>query len=113
MTRFLVILCSMLLLSAGAAQGQERRVALVVGVSHYAHAPALAHTLDDARDMAAALKRLHFDVDLVLDPDRGALESAVRRLGQRSSGAEASLFYYSGHGLESQGSTGSCRQART
>jgi hypothetical protein len=81
----------------------ERRVALVVGAASYAHAPALAHTLDDARDVAAALKRLGFDVDLVLDPNRGDLERAVRRLGERSRGADASLFYYSGHAIESQG----------
>jgi uncharacterized caspase-like protein len=81
----------------------ELRVALVVGAAKYEHAPTLANTLDDAREMAAALKRLGFDVDLVLDPDRASLEAAVRRLGQRSRGADAALFYYSGHALESQG----------
>jgi hypothetical protein len=88
---------------AAPCQADEHRVALVVGVSNYAHAPALAHTLDDARDMSGALKRLGFEVDLVLDPDRAALEAAVRRLGQKSRGADASLFYYSGHAIESQG----------
>jgi uncharacterized caspase-like protein len=81
----------------------ELRVALVVGAAKYEHGATLANTLDDARDTAAALKRLGFDVDLVLDPDRASLEAAVRRLGQRSRGADAALFYYSGHALESQG----------
>jgi hypothetical protein len=80
-----------------------RRVALVVGAAEYAHAPALAHTLSDARDVAAALTRLEFEVDLVLNPDRAALENAVRRLGQKSHGADTSLFYFSGHALEAQG----------
>jgi hypothetical protein len=99
----LLLLIYFLLWSVPSFPAEERRVALVVGVSHYAHAPALAHTLDDAHDMAGALKRLRFDVDLVLDPDRAALESAVKRLGRRSIGADVSLLYYSGHALESQG----------
>jgi hypothetical protein len=97
----LIGLAFLCLTDTGAAA--ERRVALVVGAAKYAHAHALAHTLDDARDTAAALKRLGFEVDLVLDPDRAALEAAVRRLGQKSRGADASLFYYSGHALEAQG----------
>ncbi|HMA71428.1 MAG TPA: caspase family protein [Xanthobacteraceae bacterium] len=79
------------------------RVALVVGVSNYEHAGRLPSTLNDAQDMAAALKRLGFDVEMLLDPSRSALESAVRRYGDRSVGAEVSLFHYSGHALESAG----------
>jgi Caspase domain len=77
------------------------RVALVVGVSNYEHAGRLTNTLNDANDMATALKRLGFDVETVLDPDRPALEAAVRRYGDRSANADVSLFYYSGHAMES------------
>jgi hypothetical protein len=101
--RFAILLGVAVLWLTNTCAAAERRVALVVGAASYAHAPALAHTLDDARDVAAALKRLGFDVDLVLDPNRGDLERAVRRLGERSRGADASLFYYSGHAIESQG----------
>jgi uncharacterized caspase-like protein len=76
----------------GPARSAERRAALVVGVSNYRHAPVLANTLNDARAVAGALGRLGFDVELVVDPDRGTLETAVRRLGQRAQVAEASLF---------------------
>ena len=79
------------------------RVALVVGVSNYEHAGRLANTLNDANDMAATLKRLGFDVETLLDPNRFALEGAVRRYGDRSLNADVSLFYYSGHALESAG----------
>jgi Caspase domain len=103
MIRFLLLLGLAFLWVTDTCAAAERRVALVVGAAKYAHAHALAHTLDDARDVAAALKRLGFDVDLVLDPDRAVLEGAVRRLGQKSRGADASLFYYSGHALEAQG----------
>ena len=59
------------------------RVALVVGVSNYEHAGRLANTLNDANDMAATLRRLSFDVETLLDPNRFALEGAVRRYGDR------------------------------
>jgi hypothetical protein len=99
----LLVLIGLALISVPDAAAAARRVALVVGAGEYAHAPALGHTLSDARDVAAALTRLEFDVDLVLDPDRAALEAAVRRLGQKSHAADASLFYFSGHALEAQG----------
>jgi uncharacterized caspase-like protein len=50
--------------------------------------------------MTAALKRLGFDVETLLDPNRSALKAAVRRYGDRSANADVSLFYYSGHALE-------------
>jgi uncharacterized caspase-like protein/CubicO group peptidase (beta-lactamase class C family) len=85
------------------AQAAGSRVALVVGVSKYEHAPALANTINDASAVAAALKRVGFDVETLLDPDRSVLEAGVRRYGERSAGSEASLFYYSGHALEVAG----------
>jgi len=103
MVRLLVVIGLALISVTDTSAAASRRVALVVGAAEYAHAPGLAHTLSDARDVAAALTRLEFDVDLVLNPDRSALENAVRRLGQKSHGADASLFYFSGHALEAQG----------
>jgi hypothetical protein len=85
---------------AGAA---GRRVALVVGVSKYEHAAVLTNTVNDANDMTAALKRAGFDVELLIDPNRAALEAAIRRYGDRSVGAELSLFHYSGHAIEAGG----------
>jgi hypothetical protein len=77
------------------------RGALVVGVSNYEHPGRLTNTLNDANDMATALKRLGFDVETVLDPSRPILEAAVRRYGDRSADADVSLLYYSGHAMES------------
>jgi hypothetical protein len=88
---------------ASPAAAPERRVALVVGASAYVAVPHLANTLADATEIAAALRRLGFDVDLVTDPDRAALEAAVRRLGERASGAEAAVFFFAGHGVEVAG----------
>ena len=100
MVRTIAFTICFVLLSVSSMQANERRVALVVGVADYKHAPRLINTENDARDMAGALGRLGFEVELVLNPDRLAFEAAVRRLGQRSRGADASLFYYTGHALE-------------
>nr|UXE44780.1 hypothetical protein Hi04_10k_c377_00009 [uncultured bacterium] len=99
-------LAAILVLAAVAslpAAALERRVALVVGASSYVAVPHLANTLSDATEVATALRHLSFDVDLVTDPDRAALESAVRRLGERASGADAALFFFAGHGVEVAG----------
>jgi hypothetical protein len=100
MLRALVLALLLLALSFGMAHADGGRVALVVGVSQYEHAGSLPNTLNDAKDMSAALKRLGFDVETMLDPSRSSLEAAVRRYGDRSTGAEVSVFYYSGHALE-------------
>ncbi len=97
---FIAISFVLLLGTVSAAVSQEKRVALVVGVSAYKHANTLPNTLNDAKDIAAALSRLGFEVETVKDPDRAALEASVRRLGDRARGADVALFYYAGHALE-------------
>jgi uncharacterized caspase-like protein len=92
-----------LALLAGSAVAAERRVALVVGVSAYRAVPPLRNTRNDASGVSAALGRLGFEVDTVLDPDRSALETAVRRLGVQARGADVALFFYAGHAVESGG----------
>ena len=99
----LIAACALVLAFATSASGAEKRVGLVVGISSYEHAPRLANTENDAKDIAEALRSVGFDVELVLNPDRLNLESAVRRLGQRSHDADASLFYYAGHAIEVAG----------
>jgi hypothetical protein len=85
------------------AQAPARRVAVVVGVGAYQTVPPLANPPRDARAIAEALKKLGFDTTLVVDPDRNALERAIRTLGDKSAGAEAALFFFAGHGVEAGG----------
>ncbi len=98
--RLLLAVLAALLLATPALAQPGARVALVVGVGAYRAIPPLANPPNDARAMAATLTRLGFEVDLVMDPDRLAMEQAVRRLGQRATGADAALFFYAGHALE-------------
>ena len=46
------------------------------------------------------MRRLGFGVDLVIDPDRNAMESSIRNFGRKAEGAAASVFYYAGHAIE-------------
>lgn len=91
---------ALLLLIAGAAEAVAQRVALVIGNGAYREAPALANPEADARGVAAALDRLGFMTDLVLDADRSGMEAAIRRFGEAAAGAEAALVYYAGHAVE-------------
>src|SRR5271166_4812542 len=50
--------------------GAAKRVALVIGNGAYAQAGTLTNPVNDATDMANALKRFGFDVILGLDLDR-------------------------------------------
>src|SRR5262249_43878958 len=77
--------------SLGLVHAGGARIALVIGVSNYERAASLPNTLNDAKDVSAALKRLGFDVETVLDPSRSSLEAAVRRYGDRSVGAEVGV----------------------
>ena len=81
----------------------DGRVALVVGNSAYAHIGRLSNPDNDAQDMSAALRRLGFEVTTALDADRVELTDALRRFTRRSAGADVSLVFYSGHGIEMDG----------
>jgi len=81
----------------------DGRVALVVGNSTYAHIGRLPNPENDAVDMAAALARLGFDVTTELDADRVVLTEALRAFTRRSAGADVSLVFYAGHGIEMDG----------
>ena len=79
------------------------RTALVIGNSRYQSAP-LKNPANDARDIAALLKKYDFDVRLILNASHREMETAVRSFGKtlrqrRGTG----LFYYAGHGIQVKG----------
>jgi hypothetical protein len=76
------------------------RIALVVGNSAYKDDP-LPNAKNDARDMAAALRELKFDVVEAQDATRAQMQSALAEVGKRLGGKNATaLFYFAGHGLQ-------------
>ncbi len=91
------------LLSAPPEATAAGRVALVVGNGTYVHIGRLPNPGNDAADMTAALRRLGFDVTTVNDADRNGMTDALRVFTRESAGADVSLVFYAGHGLEMDG----------
>ena len=81
----------------------EKRVALVVGNSAYAHANPLPNPVNDAGDMAKALTEVGFEVILGLDVTKQALDAKVRDFARALDRADVALFFYAGHGLQASG----------
>ncbi len=80
-----------------------KRVALVVGNGAYGDLGRLPNPPNDASDIAAKLRALHFDVTLVTDGDAEAMVSALRDFGEAGVGADVALFFYAGHGMAMEG----------
>ena len=73
--------------------------ALVVGVAKYSTSP-LRCSVNDAQDMHDALKRMGYQVQLVLDPDIETLLTAKRAFSTSVMAGDICLFYFAGHGVE-------------
>jgi hypothetical protein len=74
--------------------------ALVVGISDYEKWPDLPSAGNDAREVAARLKEIGFEVKLVMDPSADQLRKALGDIVYEKGGEEnrALLFYFAGHG---------------
>jgi uncharacterized caspase-like protein len=74
--------------------------ALVVGVGNYDKWPKLPNAVHDAKDVGEKLKKLGFDVKLILDPTSSELMKALNDLTYRygRDKNQALLFFYAGHG---------------
>lgn len=88
------------LLAVAGAEAYDRRVAFVVGNSAYHNVPSLPNPANDAREVASALRRAGFEVITANDLDRTAFDVELREFVRSLAGAEVSLFYYSGHGVQ-------------
>lgn len=85
---------------AGAAKtAPGRRVALVIGNGAYETAP-LANPVNDAKDMASALRECHFTVTHLENLNKAEMEAAIRAFGEKLGNSDVVLFYYAGHGLQ-------------
>lgn len=105
MRQFMSLLAFWLFLSAQfvlpmPAHAQEKRVALVIGNSDYAHVSSLPNPANDAADMSDALKRLGFAVTLGNDLDYNEMRLMVRDFGDAAADADVVLVYFAGHGIE-------------
>lgn len=86
------------------ARPSHRRVALVIGNRTYRHAPVLANPANDAREIAAVLRRLGFtSVMEINDASRNRMAKAVKDFGDLSATAEWAIVFFAGHGIELNG----------
>jgi len=88
--------------SAGISQQNEQRVALVIGNSAYRESP-LRNPVNDATDIAAALRELGFKVTLRTDASQRQMKQALREFAQELRRGGVGLFYFAGHGVQSKG----------
>ncbi|MDQ7836195.1 MAG: SUMF1/EgtB/PvdO family nonheme iron enzyme [Humidesulfovibrio sp.] len=87
---------------AQAAPNAERRIALVIGNAAYPTAP-LKNPVNDARDMARALRSLGFEVIARENASLAQMEGAVNEFWGKLKTGGAGLFYFAGHGLQVNG----------
>ena len=80
----------------------EARVALVIGNAAYKESP-LRNPLNDARDIAARLERLGFDVIKRENLKTKEIGAALREFRARLAPGAVALFFYAGHGLQVKG----------
>jgi hypothetical protein len=87
---------------AHAANGQGRRIALVIGNGNYQQAglPKLPNPPHDAEDVARALRGFGFEVLEKKDLTLEGMNQAIAEFGSKIGGSEAALFYYAGHGIQ-------------
>lgn len=104
MRRLLIILVGLVLVSVPVVgfSATEQRVALVIGNSNYINSP-LRNPVNDATDMAKALRNLGFKVTLKTDANQRTMEGAIRAFGTMLRLGGVGLFYYAGHGIQSRG----------
>ena len=81
----------------------QQRIALVIGNSQYQHVATLQNPVNDARDMAATLRDLNFEVTLLRDASKLKMEQTVAAFIQSLGDGDTGLFYYAGHGVQIEG----------
>jgi uncharacterized caspase-like protein len=103
--RAVFLTCALVAASVGDSRGAsyEPRIALVVGNSAYRNAPPLKNPVNDARDMAKALRELGFEVIEVQNASKQQLERAIGQFSGKLTEGSVGPFYFSGHGIQTNG----------
>ena len=100
--RLLIFACFILSLGISFAQG-EKRLALIIGNSQYSSGE-LKNAVNDANKVSAKLKTLGFDVILKTNATNQMMGEAINEFTNKASSYDVALFYYAGHGIQSEGS---------
>lgn len=89
--------------SITAPAGEAHRFALVIGNDNYQSVTPLRNARADAKAVAGALRAVGFKVTLEQDVTLSKLKSALRTFKAQISGGDVAVFYFSGHGVQFDG----------
>ena len=86
---------------SGIVVPKQSRVALVIGNAKYKEVAELANPVNDATDIAKALKKLGFEVTLLTNlKNKEAMQNAIDNFRSQLRQGGVGLFYYAGHGVQ-------------
>ena len=100
--RLAAALC-VLLLALATAAAAETRVALVIGNGAYANLDPLKNPVNDASDIANSLRSLGFEVMSGTNLTKAGMTALISDFLEAAQTADASFFYYAGHGFQIDG----------
>ena len=92
-----LVVVTAMVTSSGA---EAARRAFIVGNASYQHAAALANPANDARDLAARLRELGWEVTVQFDASRSALLKGFATFSGALKPDDLSLVYFAGHALQ-------------
>ena len=100
-----LLLTSIFASSAFAQQAAPPKFALVIGNGAYRHTTPLNNPVNDANDVAAALRTLGWNVTVISNAAQEQMETAIVTFKNRLTAAPNSygFFFYAGHGVQSNG----------
>jgi uncharacterized caspase-like protein len=84
----------------GPALAAPDRVALVIGNGAYKNAARLPNPPNDATAVAAALRKIGFDVVEGRDLPKRSMEEKIIEFSRKLDRASLALFFYAGHGMQ-------------
>jgi len=82
---------------------QKKKVALIIGNGNYQHTTKLKNPTNDSQDIRDSLAQIGFQIFYGENLKQTEFKRLVRDFANSINGAEISLFYYAGHGLQYNG----------
>jgi formylglycine-generating enzyme required for sulfatase activity len=114
--RFFVLVATLLGALAASPALAQKRIALVIGINSYPNLIDKTNTdpekrnrfqlqkaINDAEEVGRTLSRLGFTVEVVRDPTQETMIRRVTALAERISPGDTVFFFFSGHGLHTDG----------
>jgi uncharacterized protein len=100
-----IIIALLVFISATTVALADRRIALLIGNAQYDAVGPLTNPANDVAAMKSTLEAAGFDsVDVAQNLDRPTMVKLLRRFEDEAASADIAVVYYSGHGIELNGS---------